>query len=274
LSGWHMDANRVRMVKIKRVKTEAPNVKTFFFKDELCSSAKPGQFVMIWIPGVDEIPLSLSSASDEFSSVTVKEVGEATRALNNMERDGIIGVRGPFGNHFKIVGKEVLIVGGGTGTAPLMMLITKLLKKGVKTTVIEGAKTREELLFFDQLNALASKDDVEGIFTTDDGSYGMKGLATDAAEKVLSSKKFDHIYACGGEGMIRKVYSLAERHEVPLQASLERIMFCAIGICGSCTIGKYRVCKDGPVFDHAQLKEVENELGRFKRDFTGKKVPL
>jgi dihydroorotate dehydrogenase electron transfer subunit len=204
--------------------------------------------------------------------VTVKEVGEATRALCKMDKGDTIGVRGPFGNHFEITGKEALVVGGGTGTAPLMMLTTKLLNANVKTTIIEGAKTRGELLFFDQLAKLATEPDIEVLFTTDDGSYGLRGFATDAAEKMLSSKEFDTIYCCGNEAMTRKVYFLARRQKTHLQASLERIMLCAMGICGSCVIGKYRVCKDGPVFDQAQLEEVEDELGRSKRDFKGERV--
>jgi dihydroorotate dehydrogenase electron transfer subunit len=272
LSGWHTEANEIRILKIRASKTESPKVKTFYFGDELCSSAKPGQFVMVWIPGVDEIPLSLSSTEDKLSSVIVKEVGEATRALCKMDKGDTIGVRGPFGNHFEITGKEALVVGGGTGTAPLMMLTTKLLNANVKTTIIEGAKTRGELLFFDQLAKLGAEPDVEVLFTTDDGSYGFRGFATDAAEKMLSSRKFDVIYCCGNEAMTRKVYLLARKQKTHLQASLERIMLCAMGICGSCVIGKYRVCKDGPVFDQAQLEEVEDELGRFKRDFKGEKV--
>lgn len=274
MSGWHTDANETRIVKIRSVKAEAPEVKTFFFEDELCSSAKPGQFLMAWIPGVDEIPLSLSSANEKSCSMTVKEVGEATTALSEMSRGDMIGVRGPFGNHFKILGKEALVVGGGTGTAPLMMLTTRLLGKGVKTTVINGAKSLRELLFFDQLRRLSAEPDIEVFFTTDDGSYGDRGLATEAAESLLTSRRFDLVYCCGNEAMTRKVYLLAQKHETPLQASLERIMLCAMGICGSCVIGKYRVCKDGPVFDQTQLEEVEEELGVFKRGFKGERVPI
>lgn len=270
-----MNINQIRTVTIQRVKTENVRVKTFFFEDELCSSAKPGQFVMVWIPGVDEIPLSLSSTgADKFSSVTVAEVGDATRALNKMKRGDVIGVRGPFGNHFKIFGKKALVIGGGTGMASLMGLIKNLLAEGVKTTVVEGAETQDELLFVDQLTSQMAEPNLETIFTTEDGSYGIKGVATDAAEKVLSSKKFHAIYTCGPEKMISKVYFLAKKYGVPLQTCLERLMRCAVGICGSCVIGKYRVCRDGPVFDQTQLKELEDELGRFKLDFTGEKIPI
>jgi len=262
------------MIQIQKVKAEAPKVKTFSFRDELCSSAEPGQFIMVWIPGVDEIPLSISSTSNESSSVTVREVGEATQALNGMKNRDVFGVRGPFGNPFRIEGKEALVVGGGIGTAPLMMLTTRLLAEKVKTTVVEGAKTCSELLFVDQLRNLAVKGVAEVILATDDGSCGTKGLATEVAERFLSSRKFDIIYACGSEAMIRRMYLLAKKHNTSLQVSLERVMLCAMGICGSCVIGKYRVCKDGPVFDQTWLKEVENELGKTKRDFNEGKVPV
>lgn len=269
-----MRNNEMRIVKIHRVREEAPKVRTIFFEDELCASSEPGQFLMVWIPGVDEIPLSISSVSERLTSVTVKEVGEATRALNSMRRGSLIGIRGPFGSHFKIMGKSALVVGGGIGTAPLLMLVKKLLREGVKTTIIEGAKTHSEILFKDQLMDLHRRYGLEVKFTTDDGSYGMKGLATEAAEKIISERKYDSIYACGSEAMICKLLSLARKHNIQIQVSLERIMRCAMGICGSCVIGKYRVCRDGPVFDSLQLKEIEGDLGRFKRNFRGEKVPI
>jgi len=271
---WHIKNNEMRIVKIHKVKTEVRNVKTIFFEDGLCASAEPGQFLMVWIPGVDEIPLSLSSASGRLASVTVKEVGEATRALNRMKKGNLLGIRGPFGSYFRIMGKSALVVGGGIGVAPLLMLVNKLLSEDVETTFIEGAKTRSEILFQDQLTALHEERGLEVIFTTDDGSYGIKGLATEAAEKCLSEKKFDAIYACGKEAMIRELRSLAEKHGIQMQASLERIMRCAMGICGSCVIGRCRVCKDGPVFDSSQLREIRMELGRFRRNFRGERIPI
>jgi dihydroorotate dehydrogenase electron transfer subunit len=90
----------------------------------------------------------------------------------------------------------------------------------------------------------------------------------------LTKEKFDIIYTCGPEQMIRKVFDQAEKHKIPLEASLERLMRCAIGLCGSCIIGKYRVCADGPVFRSKQLKEVKDEFGCSKRDFDGRKIPI
>jgi len=274
LSGWHMKNNDMRIVKIQRTKKEAEGVKTILFEDELSSSAEPGQFIMAWIPGVDEIPLSISSASGGLASVTVKEIGDATRAINRMRRGDLLGVRGPFGSYFKAVGRSALVVGGGIGIAPMLMLVERLLSRGVETTIIEGARTGREIIFKDRLISLQKEGDLRVIFTTDDGSYGLRGLATEAAESILSEGSFDVIYACGNESMIRRLFLIAEKHGIPMQASLERIMRCAVGICGSCVVGRYRVCRDGPVFDSKQLREIKGELGRFKRGFRGERVPI
>jgi dihydroorotate dehydrogenase electron transfer subunit len=91
---------------------------------------------------------------------------------------------------------------------------------------------------------------------------------------MLAEEEFDMVYACGPEQMILKVFELAENHRVSMQASLERLMRCAIGLCGSCVIGKYRVCADGPVFTSTQLREVKDEFGSSKRDRYGKRVPI
>lgn len=275
LSGWHIKNNVMRTVEILDVKPENPHVKTIFFRDEMCASAEPGQFIMVWIPGVDEIPLSISSIyPDGSSSVTVAEVGEATRALTRMRAGDIIGVRGPFGLGFKVSGERALVVGGGTGMAPLMMLINRLVEGGVYVTVIEGAENSNKLIFLDRLNNLSESMGVEVLFTTEDGSYGFRGLATDLAERVLCNKRFDVIYTCGPERMIRKAYEMAKAYSVDFQASLERYMRCAIGICGSCTIGKYRVCRDGPVFDMERIREIEEYLGVLKYNESGERIPV
>ena len=271
---WHIKNNALRIVEIVKTKVEARDVKTLYFRDDLCSRAKPGQFIMAWIPDVDEIPLSISSASNGLASVTVKDVGEATHAINQMERGDILGIRGPFGSYFRIIGRNALIVAGGIGAAPLLMLADRLLSRNVRVTFIEGAKTHSEIIFRDQLSFLRDKYGLEVIFATDDGTYGLRGTAVDAAEEVLSKKRFDSLYACGRESMICKLYCLAEKYSIPMQASLERIMRCAIGICGSCVIGRYRVCRDGPVFDSSMLRDVMGELGRFKRNFRGEKVSV
>ncbi|MEM0010413.1 MAG: dihydroorotate dehydrogenase electron transfer subunit [Candidatus Bathyarchaeia archaeon] len=272
---WPIRNNEIRIVKISDIKSENPHIKTIFFRDEMCALSKPGQFVMVWIPGVDEIPLSISSIhQDGSSSITVAEVGEATRALTGMKPGDLIGVRGPFGNGFKVIEGESLIVGGGVGMAPLMLLINKLIERNVKVTVVNGAETKDKIVFLDKLESLSRLGKINVYFTTEDGSYGLKGLATDIAEEILRSRRIDVIYACGPEGMIRKLYHVAKVHSISFQASLERYMRCAIGICGSCVIGKYRVCRDGPVFTMKELEEVEDYLGLIKYNERGEKIPV
>jgi len=268
-------ANRLRIVKIQEAKKESPTVKTFTFNDKLCAKAEPGQFVMVWIPGVDEIPMSLSTISPKgLTSITVANVGEATKALHQRKRGDILGVRGPYGNGFTLTSGNVMIVGGGTGLVPLMPLTEKIVRLATKIAFLLGAKTKDELLFLDRVTRMLSKVKAEIIATTEDGSYGLEGFVTDQAEQKLAKERFDMIYACGPEQMMHKMFLLAERYDTPLQASLERIMRCAIGLCGSCVIGKLRVCKDGPVLTSEQIREVKDEFGGFKRDFQGRKIPI
>ncbi|NWF86832.1 dihydroorotate dehydrogenase electron transfer subunit [Candidatus Bathyarchaeota archaeon] len=272
LSAYRITANKLRTTRIMDVKTENSNVKTFTFKDKECAKAMPGQFLMLWIPGVDEIPLSiLDVEEDGIVSIVVKKVGEATEALHKMRVGETVGVRGPFGNSFTLNKGKVLLVGGGTGITPLLFLTKKYASKPAKLVFVIGAKTREELLFVDELEKLG-----EGnlIVTTEDGSYGIKCLATMPVEALLTKERFDMVYTCGPERMMLEVLNLAEKHGIVLEASLERLMKCAIGLCGSCVIGKYRVCIDGPVFTASQLEEVKAEFGVSKRDFNGAKIPI
>jgi len=273
LLAYRIAANQLRTTRILNVKTESPTVKTFTFKDKGCVRAKPGQFLMFWIPGVDEIPLSILDATENGEvSVTVKKVGEATQALHNKKVSEIIGIRGPFGNSFTLKEGKILMVGGGTGTAPLLFLAKKLATKTKKLVFVVGGKTMEELLFVGELKEMCSEENL--VATTEDGSYGIKCLATAPLERLLAKERFDVIYTCGPEQMMRKVFDLAEKHGIALEASLERLMRCAIGLCGSCVVGKYRVCRDGPVFTASQLREVKSEFGISKRDFDGKRIPL
>lgn len=230
---------------------------------------------MLWIPGVDEIPMSLSTIGRSgVSSVTVAEVGEATKTLHQRKPGDLLGIRGPFGNGFTPVGGNVMIVGGGTGLAPLFPLTERLASSDTRITFLLGAKTKDELLFLDRITRVVS--DVHGtvVATTEDGSFGLRGLVTDPAEEMLAKEKFDMIYTCGREQMMYKVFLLAKLHHTPLQACLERIMRCGIGLCGSCVIGEFTVCKDGPVLSFEQLSKVKDEFGRLRRDLAGRKIPI
>ncbi|MEM4704694.1 MAG: dihydroorotate dehydrogenase electron transfer subunit [Candidatus Bathyarchaeia archaeon] len=273
MSAYRIADNQQRTTRIIEVQNCGLDAKVFKFMDKRCAKAKPGQFLMLWIPGVDEIPLSvLGAQKNGMVSVFVKKVGEATRALHNMKVGDVIGVRGPFGNSFTSKKGKLLMVGGGTGVAPLLFLAGRLKKKAEKLIFVLGAKTREELYFLDELKEICVKEEFAA--TTEDGSYGLKGLATAPLDSIFSNGKIDMVYTCGPEPMMLKVFNLAEKHGADIEASLERLMRCAIGLCGSCTIGRYRVCQDGPVFRRSQLLEVKNEFGVSKRDFDGRKIPI
>ena len=268
----------MRTTKIDSITAETPTVKTFTFNDELCSKAKPGQFIMIWIPSVDEIPMSLSTLNPRKceAAITAEKVGEATEALHKKKLGDIIGVRGPFGNGYtKVNNQKVMIVGGGTGLASLAPLTEYLAKAKNQITFLMGAKTRTDLLFHLRIDKQLLRGKGQLIVTTEDGTFGKKGLVTTAAEKCLKeNKKFSMIYACGPEKMIHKMLFLTEQFHIPFEASLERFMRCAIGICGTCTIGKYRVCQDGPVFSGKKLSDVKEEFGHWRRGFDGRKAVI
>ncbi len=267
-----MVSNRPRITKVLDVIEESSTVRSLLFKDEMCSKAKPGQFMMVWIPGVDEIPMSISIMKDDQAGLTVRKVGEASTALFNMRVGSMIGIRGPYGNGFNPIIGKVMIVGAGTGLAPLMPLLEILTNKSASIDMIVGGKTMEEFIFVNKIKEILSKTESKIVVTTEDGSHGIKGLATDAILPILREKRFDMIYTCGPELMMKKVFEMAQEFNLPVQASLERVMKCGIGICGSCCIGKYNVCKDGPVFNSSKLKEVKDEFGLFKRDHSGKRV--
>lgn len=260
----------MRAAEITRVRREALDMVTLHFEDEECSKASPGQYAMIWIPGGEEVPMSLSEINPGGeSSVTVREVGEATRALCRMEAGDRIGVRGPFGKGYTLQGGSPLIVAGGSGVASLTPLAEAFIEKGVKPTFILGARTESDLAFRDRLEKLLG----EGlVLATDDGSRGFDGLSSQCAVKLMEEGSHDIVYTCGPELMMVSVFDEAESRGIPVQASLERYIKCAHGLCGSCAIGPYRVCMDGPVFDSEKLREVRADFGARKMDPTGKIV--
>ena len=260
----------MRTVEITRVQRESPDMVTLYFQDDECSTASPGQYAMIWIPGGEEIPMSLSTINPGGdSSLTVREVGDATKALCSMDAGDRIGVRGPFGRGYSLLGDEPLLVAGGSGVASLAPLAEAFIENGVKPTFILGARTESDLPFRGRLEELLGDSLV---LATDDGSCGFDGFSSQCGEKLMGERSFDAVYTCGPELMMVTVFDEAESRGIPVQASLERYIKCAHGLCGSCAIGPYRVCMDGPVFDSEKLREVREAFGSSKMDPTGKLI--
>ncbi len=255
-------------MKIEKVIQETPTVRTLVFSDEVFANVLPGQFEMVWIPGVNELPMSVMITLEKGKGAfTVRKHGVASTELYNLKVGDYIGMRGPYGSSFAIKQGKLLLVGGGTGLVPLIRLLT-FLKKTDEVTVLIGAKTKEEVFFEKLANQLLEHNKHQVIVVTEDGTYGKSGLVTEEMEKLISEKKFDAVYTCGPEKMMHKVVQLAHAKKFHVQASLERMMKCGMGICGSCCVGEALVCKDGTVFDGDYLLS-NKEFGYTHRNKAG-----
>lgn len=254
-----MDNGMPEPVSIIRIKQETPSVRTFFFDRPF--SFSPGQFVMVWVPGTDEIPMALSSES----SITVQKVGDATKALFGLKKGGELGIRGPFGNGFSKADK-ILAIAGGVGAAPLLPLA----RADCVMTLLLGARTEKELLFVDQLDECT-----DVLIATDDGSLGQKGYVTQLMDD-LNLGIYDRIAVCGPEIMMRAVLANVDEKGIShkTEFSLHRYMKCGVGICGSCCVDPsgLRVCRDGPVFTGDRL--LKSEFGFYMRDASGRKKKI
>jgi len=256
-----------KTVAIKRIVQETPSINTYYL--DYLMDAKPGQFAMLWLPGLDEKPFTLTAAGKE-CAVTVQCKGKFTKKLFSLKKGDKVGIRGPYGKgfDFKEV-KKACIVAGGCGAAPILLLAEQLQKKGVELAVINGAKTGKDCLFKERLG----KTTKNFYITTDDGSLGEKGYATSVLEKLLAKEKFDAVFGCGPEPMMKKAFEICEKANVKCQLNLERWMRCAFGVCGACALGKWLVCKDGPVFESGQLREM-SEFGQKALLKSGKEVSM
>jgi len=225
--------------------------------------AAPGQFVMLWLPGFDEKPYSVAGVSPLTISVGAR--GPFSNKLCSMKKGERAWFRGPYGRGFELKGKNILLVGGGYGFAPLRYLAQMAKKKKIRATAICGARNKVLLM---------KPAECETIFTTDDGSAGAKGNVLAAMESLVAGKKekFDVVYTCGPEKMMGAVARLAKKSGADCQLLLERYMKCGIGICGHCACGGKLVCFDGPMFGYEMLDNPEFE--KVWRDKAGRKVKM
>jgi dihydroorotate dehydrogenase electron transfer subunit len=226
------------------VERAAENARTVTLRLDAGMEAQPGQFAMIWLPGLDEKPFSISG--DDPLCFTIARVGPFSDALHAMRVGDRLWYRGPFGKGYDPVPGSTLVVGGGYGAAPLHFLARRSLaaSAGARVEAVLGARTGRDLLFADRFAELG----VQVHAATEDGSAGLRGLATDAAAALLESGRFDLLCACGPEGMLERLASLCRERGIPAQLSHEAYMRCGIGLCGSCERAGRLVCMDGPVF--------------------------
>jgi dihydroorotate dehydrogenase electron transfer subunit len=253
------------VVKILERVEEGKGITTLRFHFGTPSQA--GQFIMVWIPGIDEIPMSISYAGPR-GGITIKEVGEATKVLSSLKTGDIIGVRGPYGHGWKIPAGRILCVGGGVGMAPIMTAVEAVGDR-TRVDVAIGARNRGEIIFEKRAGVLSQDVRV----TTDDGSYGQKGTVVALADQMMKERKYDMVLGCGPEVMNKYLLKACQDNNVPCQLSLERLMKCGAGLCGSCVIDGLRVCADGPVFSGEEINKM-TEFGKCKRDDAGLKIKL
>lgn len=229
-----------RMVKIEDIVEEAEDYKTFLFRyPEIC---KPGQFLMIWLPRINEKPFTVAYSKDGVFGITVQRKGEFTAKLFSLSKNDSFGVRGPYGNGYTIKnGEKTCIIAGGSGAATILPLKESM----PDASVIVGGRSKEQLLFTKRLQ--------DAVFTTDDGSYGYHGTVVQAFLELLNKDTFDRVFTCGPEKMMQAVIAICREKGIACQFTLERYMKCGIGICGNCTCGKKRVCVEGPVFSLEDL---------------------
>lgn len=213
--------------------------------------AEPGQFVMAWLPGVGEKPFSIAGMAP--FSLMVVDVGPFSHALHQLQPGDKVWIKGPLGHGFQVEGDNLLLVGGGYGSAPLLALAHDARTKSAKVTACLGARTAEGLLLGKDFADLGCQ--VE--FMTEDGSAGRQGLITLAVEEILATGEVDLLAACGPTGMLSALAGLARQYHVPSQLSWEAQMRCGMGLCGSCEVPQsldpalppgWLACFDGPVF--------------------------
>lgn len=228
----------------------------------------PGQFSMLYTFGVGELPISISGNPDDHTKLvyTIRSVGKATHALVTRRAGDTIGLRGPFGNGWPLAaarGRDVLIVAGGIGLAPLRPAILQVLRhRGDygRLVVLYGARSPRDLLFRKQLQAWNYVPDTQVLSTVDYGGLswrGNVGVVTTLLRHVRLQLKRTTAFVCGPEIMMRFVCrELLARgaDQENIHLSMERNMKCAVGFCGHCQLGPYFVCKDGPVFPYDRIR--------------------
>ena len=220
---------------------------------ELSEIASAGQFVQVKIS--DEFtlrrPLGIASAKNGVVKIFYRLVGRGTKFLSTKKAGEHLDILGALGNGFNTnVEGRILLVGGGMGIAPLLSVAEKI----PAVDILMGGKTAGEINFWIK----EFKNEVGKIYiTTDDGSRGSKGFVTTLLPEVLEYDNFSAIYTCGPEIMMRGVAQIAVENNLPCYVSFERRMACGLGACLSCSIdtksGRKKVCKDGPVFDAAEV---------------------
>lgn len=231
-------------------------------------SFMPGQFNMLYVFGVGEIPISISGdpGKPDVLVHTTRAVGAVTKAMRTLKRGDVIGVRGPFGSHWPVeamTGNDIVIVAGGIGLAPLRPALYHLLaqrEKYGKIVLLYGTRSPADILYKSELERWRSRFDLDVYITVDramEGWRGNVGVVTTLIRKAPFDPDNTMALVCGPEVMMR--YTVLELNKrgimLPnMYVSMERNMKCAVGLCGHCQLGSVFICKDGPVFRYDMIE--------------------
>lgn len=268
--------SRFVTLRIKKIIKENEVTNTYVFEYPL--GGKPGQFVMMWIPGLDEKPMSVAFDDGKEFWVTVCRVGPFSEALHAMKVGDKVGIRGPLGTFYKFkAGDHLALVAGGYGAAPMYFVACEAVKMGCKVEFLVGARSEGLLLYVHKILGLGG---VNLHIATNDGSTGFKGFVTQVLDKVLgesagvgaAGQKVTKVFCCGPDVMMKAVGDVVDKHGVETFMSMEKFMKCGIGVCGQCAIDDSGAlcCVNGPVMAWKKLRGLP-EMGKYHRDAQGKK---
>jgi NAD(P)H-flavin reductase len=261
-----------QIAKITYIRQESPSVATYTleFQDPAVRDAYrflPGQFNMLYLPGIGEVAISISSDSEEPKALlhTIRVAGNVTQAISHLQTGSLLGVRGPYGSSWPVDrahGGDIIFVAGGIGLAPLRPAIHYVLRHRAeynKVTLLSGSRTPADQLYPDEYDQWREQN-VEVIITVDRADEGWKGHVGVVPMMFYALRPDPYqttVLTCGPEIMMRFVVYEALARRIPkeqIYLSLERNMKCAIGFCGHCQYGPAFLCKEGPVLNYAQVE--------------------
>lgn len=256
-------------VVVEKIIEETPTIKTFVLRPEKEFSFKTGQFIELTYPGEGEAPFTPSSDPNvkDRIEVTIMKTGRITQALHGLREGAYLGIRGPYGNGYPVESfckKEILIVGGGVGLAPLRSLIYALfsLKNYKRLIICYGARTPQDIVYKEEIKNWKKNAEVHLTVDRKDASWqGKVGVVTTLLDDLSLDKKNTICVVCGPPIMMKfttlKLLNLGIKAS-HIYLSMEKNMSCGLGKCGHCRLGRFYVCKDGPVFKFEDIKDIED----------------
>lgn len=261
-----------KAVKIIEIRKENAIVTRYVFDTSF--GAKPGQFVNLWVPGHDEKPFSVADDDGKNLTLCIANVGPFTAYLEEKFKVGDrVGIRGPYGTSNRIPKNcNVVTVGGGYGSAPLLFFAKEAVKNGCKVDFVIGARNKDYLLYDTEA---AKYDGIKVHVATDDGSAGEKGYCTEIVKKLIGEKRVEFVATCGPELMEYALMKIIDGTGIDADISVERYMKCGFAICGNCCVDGTGEpsCVAGPVMSIEYVKKL-TDFGKYHRDHLGNKLYL